>query len=161
MGLHYILYSLPDLPIKGLNNVTRALIHKKEVNLEKKHLSTLREGDHLTPSKLKYSEHPDVTKRDKNWKVISVDKEAGTVTINCGGDVDDDNEDALYEEITRPIEKFQQDQYTLYVEGQDCFHDVLSIPGINYRETTYNNVCEVREVLGIEAARQTIYDELS
>lgn len=40
----------------------------------------------------------------------------------------------------------------LAIEGQGL-RDVLATQGINWRKTTCNNIMEVRNVLGIEAAR--------
>jgi DNA-directed RNA polymerase III subunit RPC1 len=43
----------------------------------------------------------------------------------------------------------------LAIEGQGLC-DVLATHGINWRKTTSNNILEVRNVLGIEAARYKI-----
>lgn len=50
------------------------------------------------------------------------------------------------------INKCGSSEYELVIEGSGL-RDVLATPGVNWRETKCNNILEVREVLGIEAAR--------
>lgn len=51
------------------------------------------------------------------------------------------------------------DTYRLLVEGSE-FRAVLGQPGINGRRTNFNNALTVAEVLGIEAARTCIINEI-
>ncbi|RCN27659.1 hypothetical protein ANCCAN_26606, partial [Ancylostoma caninum] len=51
------------------------------------------------------------------------------------------------------------DEYSIIVEGSD-FRGVLSEPGIDGRFTNFNNALIVSEVLGIEAARSCIINEI-
>ncbi|KAK5973725.1 DNA-directed RNA polymerase subunit [Trichostrongylus colubriformis] len=51
------------------------------------------------------------------------------------------------------------DEYSVIVEGSD-FRGVLSQPGIDGRFTNFNNALVVAEVLGIEAARTCIINEI-
>ncbi|WKY14160.1 hypothetical protein Q1695_000032 [Nippostrongylus brasiliensis] len=51
------------------------------------------------------------------------------------------------------------DEYGIIVEGSD-FRGVLSQPGIDGRHTSFNNALVVAEVLGIEAARTCIINEI-
>ena len=49
--------------------------------------------------------------------------------------------------------------YTLLVEGYGL-REVMATPGINSSKTSSNHVVEVEKVLGIEAARKTIMQEI-
>lgn len=52
-----------------------------------------------------------------------------------------------------------EDVYKLFIEG--CgLRDILGMSGIDYKTTTTNNIMEIEEVLGIEAARQSIINEI-
>jgi DNA-directed RNA polymerase III subunit RPC1 len=50
--------------------------------------------------------------------------------------------------------------YNLLAEGVGL-KEVMSIPGVDSNETTTNHILEVFEVLGIEAGRQAIINELT
>merc|ERR1712228_226177 len=60
-----------------------------------------------------------------------------------------------------PETNFKQSTFQLYVEGKNCFLDVLNISGIKSRESESNDIIEVCNVLGIEAATETIVRELN
>jgi len=66
-------------------------------------------------------------------------------------------------ETTRAVvnkdEKGAKTKYTLLVEGKGL-REVLCVPGVNPAKTTSNHVAEIESVLGIEAARQTIMNEI-
>jgi DNA-directed RNA polymerase III subunit RPC1 len=50
--------------------------------------------------------------------------------------------------------------YKLLAEGTD-FKQVMAIPNVNTSRTTFNNALVIAEVLGIEAARKSIIDEIT
>ena len=50
-------------------------------------------------------------------------------------------------------------EYVLYTEGS-ALKKVMQIEGVDYRRTTTNNIHEIAEVLGIEAARNAIIEEM-
>jgi len=58
------------------------------------------------------------------------------------------------------INKAKGDELQLVVEGEDL-RAVMGVNGVNGRECKANHVLEVERVLGIEAARRTIIDEMS
>ncbi|MFB6135946.1 MAG: DNA-directed RNA polymerase subunit A'' [Halobacteriaceae archaeon] len=67
------------------------------------------------------------------------------------------------EEVTRVVIRKEQldddrEEFVLYTEGS-AFGDVLDIEGVDASRTTCNNIHEIRETLGIEAAREAIIDE--
>ncbi|MCD6458442.1 MAG: DNA-directed RNA polymerase subunit A'' [Thermoprotei archaeon] len=61
--------------------------------------------------------------------------------------------------ILRKIGEGEKTEYMLIAEGSN-FAAVLSIEGVDYTRTITNNIVEVAEVLGIEAARKVIIKEM-
>ncbi|HDD36523.1 MAG TPA: DNA-directed RNA polymerase subunit A'' [Archaeoglobus veneficus] len=61
-------------------------------------------------------------------------------------------------EIRRVIVRKEGDEYVLYTEGSSL-KKIMKIKGIDFTRTTTNNVYEIYEVLGIEAARNAIIKE--
>lgn len=61
--------------------------------------------------------------------------------------------------VKRAVIKNDKGLYSLFVEGTD-YLAVLGTPGVDACKTTSNHVIEVRQTLGIEAARQTIINEI-
>ncbi|QLH74810.1 MAG: DNA-directed RNA polymerase subunit A'' [Methanomassiliicoccales archaeon] len=62
------------------------------------------------------------------------------------------------DQISRAIIKKTGDEYVIYTEGSNL-RDVLSVPEVDKRRTTTNSIQEIYDVLGVEAARQSIIDE--
>ena len=62
--------------------------------------------------------------------------------------------------INRVIVKREGDEYVIYTEGSNLT-DVLIIPEVDFRRTTTNSVVEIEEVLGLEAARAAIVQEMA
>ena len=60
--------------------------------------------------------------------------------------------------ITKVVVKLEGNEYVVYTEGSN-FAGVLALPGVDRRRTTTNNIREIEEVLGIEAARNAIINE--
>ena len=52
-----------------------------------------------------------------------------------------------------------EERYNLAIEGYGLAQ-VMRTPGIDYRKTSTNHIMETAEVLGIEAARNVIIDEI-
>ena len=61
-------------------------------------------------------------------------------------------------EIKRVIIRKEGDEYVLYTEGSNL-KKVMRVKGVDYRRTVTNNILEIAEVLGIEAARNAIIKE--
>ncbi|RLE94980.1 MAG: DNA-directed RNA polymerase subunit A'' [Thermoprotei archaeon] len=61
--------------------------------------------------------------------------------------------------IKRVIVRKEKDEYVLIAEGSNLAA-VLAIDGVDYTRTVTNNIHEIAEVLGIEAARQAIIREM-
>jgi len=66
------------------------------------------------------------------------------------------------EEVSRVVIRKEEtddgEEFVLYTEGS-AFGDVLSIEGVDASRTTCNNIHEIHETLGIEAAREAIINE--
>ena len=60
--------------------------------------------------------------------------------------------------IKRAYVRKQGDEYVIYVEGSNM-KGIIDIPGIDTKRTTTNDICQINEALGIEAARNAIIVE--
>ena len=60
--------------------------------------------------------------------------------------------------ITKVVVKLEGNEYVVYTEGSN-FAGVLALPGVDWGRTKTNNIREIEEVLGIEAARSAIINE--
>lgn len=56
------------------------------------------------------------------------------------------------------VDDSDEEEFVLYTEGS-AFGDVLEIEGVDITRSTCNNIHEINEELGIEAARETIINE--
>ncbi|RZN49968.1 DNA-directed RNA polymerase subunit A'' [archaeon] len=61
--------------------------------------------------------------------------------------------------IERAMVKKEGDEYYVYTEGSNL-SEVLKVPGVDFTRTKTNNIYEIFEVLGIEAARNAIIAEI-
>jgi len=61
--------------------------------------------------------------------------------------------------ITKAILKYENGEYVILTEGSNL-KDIMMLPGVDYRRVWTNNIHEIAEVLGIEAAREAIVREL-
>lgn len=61
--------------------------------------------------------------------------------------------------VAHTIVKKEKDEYVIYSEGTN-FMRILKIDGVDFSRTTTNDIHEVAKVLGIEAARNAIINEL-
>jgi DNA-directed RNA polymerase subunit A" len=62
------------------------------------------------------------------------------------------------EGIKRVVIRKDSDEYTLYTEGSEL-NEVLKIEGVDVTRTYTNNIAEIYEVFGIEAARNALVKE--
>lgn len=53
-----------------------------------------------------------------------------------------------------------KDEYVIFAEGMG-FGEVLKIPGIDVKKSYSNHIIEVEQSLGIEAARQSIINQVT
>ncbi|WP_297476829.1 DNA-directed RNA polymerase subunit A'' [Thermococcus sp.] len=61
--------------------------------------------------------------------------------------------------VGKTIIRKEGDEYVIYTEGSN-FKQVLKVPGVDPARTRTNNIWEIAEVLGIEAARNAIIEEI-
>ena len=66
-------------------------------------------------------------------------------------------EASMYNEDTMEFEK--ESEWVISTSGTNMV-DVMSHPGIDYTQTVSNDINEIYDLLGIEAARQALYNEL-
>jgi DNA-directed RNA polymerase subunit A" len=60
--------------------------------------------------------------------------------------------------INRVVVKMESNEYVVYTEGSNLA-DILQLRGVDQTRTVTNNINEIEEVLGIEAARNSIINE--
>jgi DNA-directed RNA polymerase subunit A" len=60
--------------------------------------------------------------------------------------------------INRVVVKMEGNEYVVYTEGSN-FAKILALPGVDQTRTVTNDIREIEEVLGIEAARNAIINE--
>jgi len=102
---------------------------------------------------------------------MEIDEEDGCLTIQISPDVEKpyktlmDIFDRLkreviagIKEIKRVIIRREGDEYVLYTEGSNLKR-VMKVKGVDFRRTLTNDIYEIYEVLGIEAARSAIIKE--
>jgi DNA-directed RNA polymerase subunit A" len=61
--------------------------------------------------------------------------------------------------VGKTIIRKEGDEYVIYTEGSN-FKQVIKVPGVDPTRTRTNNIHEIAEVLGIEAARNAIIEEI-
>jgi len=61
--------------------------------------------------------------------------------------------------INKVIIQKRENEYVLVCEGSNLA-EIMTIPGVDYRRVRTNNIKEVEEVLGIEAARTLLIEEI-
>lgn len=64
------------------------------------------------------------------------------------------------EGIERVVVRSEEGEYVVYTEGTNL-SEILTLPEVDASQTTTNHIMEIENVLGIEAARQSIIDEAS
>lgn len=62
------------------------------------------------------------------------------------------------EGIHRVVVKRERDEFVVYTEGSNL-EEILTLPGVDQSRTTTNNIHEIEEVLGVEAARNATIEE--
>jgi len=60
--------------------------------------------------------------------------------------------------INRVVVKMEGDEYVVYTEGSN-FSEILTMPEVDQTRTVTNNIHEIEDVLGVEAARKAIINE--
>jgi DNA-directed RNA polymerase subunit A" len=61
-------------------------------------------------------------------------------------------------EITRALVKLEGNEYVVYTEGSNL-SEILKMPEVDQKRTTTNNIYEIQQTLGVEAARNAIINE--
>ena len=62
-------------------------------------------------------------------------------------------------DVTRTVRRNKDNEYDLLVQGKGL-SEVMATPGVNWKSVTCNHSLEIQQVLGIEAVRSSIIDEI-
>jgi DNA-directed RNA polymerase III subunit RPC1 len=128
--------------------VTSAIIAHKKLKVKDKNIF-------IDKTKHKIIIHPyDVTRENMYFTLQILKKKIGDVIVSG------------ISNITRAVINKKENSaategytYNLVIEGNGL-SDIMVTPGINHKQCFSNNIIEVEKVLGIEAARKTIIDEI-
>ncbi len=63
-------------------------------------------------------------------------------------------------DVTKVVVKKEGEEWVIYTEGSN-FAEILKMKGVDKKRTTTNNIREIEEILGIEAARNALIREMS
>ncbi len=113
----------------------------------------------------------DIKKRLEKKLKMEIEEEDGKLIIQIPPDVDKpyktlmDTFDKLKKEVIAGIKEIRRviirregDEYVLYTEGSNL-KKVMKVKGVDFTRTLTNNIYEIYEVLGIEAARNAVIRE--
>ena len=113
----------------------------------------------------------DVKKKLEKKLKMDIEEEDGKLIIQIPPDVDKpyktlmDTFDRLKKEVIAGIKEIRRviirkegDEYVLYTEGSNL-KKVMKVKGVDFTRTLTNNIYEIYEVLGIEAARNAVIRE--
>jgi DNA-directed RNA polymerase II subunit RPB1 len=83
------------------------------------------------------------------------------ISLKGISDINKVNMRKIQNHISKKEGEFEQDEIWVLDTVGSNLQDILKLPYIDSDNTTSNNIMEVYHVLGIEAARQTIYNEMN
>ncbi len=129
----------------------RIIIKPDEKTLKKKDLTI----ENLK-NKIEKSIKTEVFEEGKNL-VIQIEKPSYKVLMETFEKVKNTLVSGI-KEIKRVIIRREDDEYVLYTEGSNL-KKVMKVKGVDFTRTLTNNIYEIYEVLGIEAARNAIIRE--
>ncbi|EHR78687.1 DNA-directed RNA polymerase subunit A'' [Thermococcus litoralis DSM 5473] len=97
---------------------------------------------------------------DGNTLIIRMKKVKGVSTLRRLADKVKKHRLKGLSGVGKTIIRKEGDEYVIYTEGSN-FKQVLKVPGVDPTRTRTNNIHEIAEVLGIEAARNAIIEEIT
>lgn len=97
---------------------------------------------------------------DGNTLIIRMKKAKGVSTLRRLADKVKKHRLKGLSGVGKTIIRKEGDEYVIYTEGSN-FKQVLKVPGVDPTRTRTNNIHEIAEVLGIEAARNAIIEEIT
>jgi DNA-directed RNA polymerase III subunit RPC1 len=128
-----------------VNKVKEAIIANKKMKLKDKNII-------CQPSKNKLIIQPyDVTKENMYFTIQILKKKIGDVIVS--------GIPTISRAVINKKEGSNINSHNLVIEGIGL-NDIMVTPGIDHRHCISNNIIEVEKYLGIEAARQTIINEI-
>lgn len=131
----------------NLNDIKEAILSTKKLKLKDKHIII------LNSNKLKI-EPFDVSKENLYFAMQIIKKKLSNVVV-CG--IPTVSRAVINKKETE--KETEKTTYSLAIEGSGL-PDIMRIPGIDHTKCISNNIMEVEKVLGIEAARNTIINEI-
>ncbi|VWU50820.1 DNA-directed RNA polymerase III subunit RPC1, putative, partial [Hepatocystis sp. ex Piliocolobus tephrosceles] len=161
---------LLDLLIYGNKEIRRCIIKKEEVEVTCEE-NKLNEADlsnkvdlpeEMKKNKTTKIELDDIDINNPNFSIINIDNICDEHiekynNNNNNISIVSNKKDNI--EIEQKKEKKKKTIYSILVEGNALSY-VLGLEGVNFMNTTSNHVINVFQVLGIEAARVTIINEI-
>ena len=131
----------------NLDKIKEAILNTKKLKLKDKHIFI------ETSNKIRIEPY-DVTKENMYFTMQVIKKKLSNVVVSG------------ISTVSRAVinkkenEKEGVTSYNLAIEGSGL-NEIMRIPGIDHRHCISNNIIEVERVLGIEAARMTIINEIN
>lgn len=132
----------------NINDVKDAILSAKKLKIKDKHIFI----ESLTKIRI---EPTDTSRENMYFNIQIIKKKLGGVIVAGISTVSR----AVINKKESKAGDPEQLSYNLAIEGNGL-RQVLNIPGVDHRHCVSNNIMEVLEVLGIEAARQTIINEI-
>ena len=130
-----------------INQIKEAILRSKKLKLKDKNV--------FVESNLKLKiEPPDTSRENLYFSMQIIKKRLGSVVVSGLETV---SRAVINKRDKKPGEV--HDSYVLAIEGTGL-KDIMRTPGIDHRHCLSNNIDEIEKVLGIEAARATIINEI-
>lgn len=130
-----------------VNQIKEAIVRTKKLKLKEKNI--------FIESNTKLRIEPYDTSRENMYFTLQVIKRKLADVIVSG--IETISRAVINKRDRQPGEI--EDSYILAIEGTGL-KEVMQTPGINFKQCTSNDISEVEKVLGIEAARSTIINEI-
>ena len=128
----------------SLDSIIQSILKTGKLKVKEKHVRKMSHNKiHIEPSE---------TSRDKLYFVMQGLKSRLPHVVIKGNP-------AIQRAVISKQDGGGEERYNLAIEGYGLAQ-VMRTPGIDYRKTSTNHIMETAEVLGIEAARNVIIDEI-
>ncbi|NOZ58613.1 MAG: DNA-directed RNA polymerase subunit A'' [Euryarchaeota archaeon] len=144
----------------------RDVLEKSEIDLVNSRVLLYLDEYELRRKKLSVE---DVVARLKSIKGVEIEEENGVISLKMSNPTIKDLRKLSnrvsdlhlrgIKDITRVVLRREEKEYVIYTEGSNL-KDVLKIEGVDVTRTKTNDIMEIQRVLGIEAARNAIINEI-
>jgi DNA-directed RNA polymerase subunit A" len=144
----------------------RDVLEKREIDLVNSRVLLYLDEYELRRKKLSVDE---IVARLKSIKGVEIEEENGVISLKLSNPTIKDLRKLAnrasdlhlrgIKDITRVVLRREEKEYVIYTEGSNL-KDVLKIEGVDVTRTKTNDIMEIQRVLGIEAARNAIINEI-